>query len=541
MILLPVLLIFLVGVAHGQYYILDEQFNGAPSLPAGFTGTGTFGSNSSTNNYGRNAPSLQFLTDGQKFTYGPWTAAADAISFYHKTNSGGGALITIEESADGSSWTTLGVCTIITTSATWEGMLNSASRYVRFSASNITSSSRPYVDDLRIRSATNSCTGNFELVRALINGNCAQCEDANEWVDFFTGDQPLNISYFELVNPYVVPTGSVGGAYGGNGPGNNLNVKWMPGSSYSAYQFDYINNLNLLSGCTVFVPVPTNNIIPANSRVIAITGSAPDATYNLSDMCGLGVVYVMFSSRNICPTSSGKYANASCSSNCSRYLSIFNHLTACYDVRAYIASPVTTSTGGLYVFQGSVVGYVGIISCLALTLPSTFLSVTGFNSERGNELFWTVNEESEVLYYEVERSFNGRDFVLCADQTSYPETGVNNYQILDQMITAEAVTYYRIAMIGTDGSREYSDIVAIEKLESWNVSLNLASQIMVFAPAACVAELTLLDVTGRVVSTLQLNVDEGRNVVDEITVPLGIHCCVIHQNNHMVLTKRIFR
>lgn len=378
-------------------------------------------------------------------------------------------------------------------------------------------------------------------MRALINGNCAQCEDANEWVDFFTGSEPLNISYFELVNPFVVPVGSVGGAYGGNGSGDNLNVNWVPGNSYSAYQIDYINNLNLFSGCNVFLPVPVNNIIPAGSRVIAFTGAAPDASYNLSDMCGLGNVYVLFANRNICPTSSGKYANAGCSTNCSRFLSIFNHQTGCCNVRPYIASPVATATGSLYVFEGPLVGYVGNISCLALTLPSTFLSLTGFSVDGKNQLLWTVNQESNVLSYEIQRSADNVNFETCGHVMSNVTQGVNDYQFIDHVSSNVSLNYYRVAMIENDGFRQFSDVVAIEKTDDWEIALNDISGLMVRANVSCVVDLYLFDLSGKMVSSLVLNLQEGWNFVGEVNIPSGMHCCVIRQNDLVVCVRRLAR
>lgn len=533
-------LLFNASSLSAQTYILDEQFAAAPALPAGFTGTGVYGSNSSVNNFGRNAPALQFQSDGQKLTYGPWTGDADAISFFHKSNGAGGSSITVEESSDGLTWSSVGVCTVITTSATWQGTLNSTSRYVRFSFS-LVGTSKPYFDDLRIRSAPNSCGSDFRIHRVLINANCAQCEDANEFVDFFTGSQPLNVGYLELVNPYVVPVGAVGGAYGGNGPTDNANVKWIQGGSYSAAQLDYINTLNLLSGCSAFVPVPPGNIIPANSRVVAFTGTMPDATYILSDMCGLGTVYVLFTTRNICPTSSGKYANASCSGNCNRFISIFNHLTGCYDVRSYIASPVSTSTGALYVFEGPLIGYVGNISCLALALPATFISFSGNSYHGWNKLNWTVQEDLDLVQYEIQRSFNGLDFVSIDALEILGETARKDYEFTDVNVEQGVVYYYRIAANSVDGTHIYSDIIAIDSRPDWSVAVFAGNAFQVKSPIAAEIELNIYSMTGKLLQTKNWNVSEGVNTGPAPELQAGIYSVVIRCAGRVVCSGRYIR
>ncbi len=526
---------------HGQTYILDEQFSTAPALPTGFSGNAVFGSNSSVNNFGRNAPSLQFLTNGQTLTYGPWIGPADAVSFYYKTNSTGGSSLTVEQSADAISWSNVGTCSIITTSATWAGTLNNSSRYIRITLT-LVGSSKPYIDDLRIRSATNACAGNFKLIRALINGNCAQCEDANEFVDFNTGNNPLNVAYFELVNPYVVPVGAIGGAYGGNGFSDNQNVNWVNGGAYSAYQLDYISNLNLLAGCNVFVPAPSDNIIPPNSRVIAITGAVPDATYNLNDMCGLGTVYVLFATRNICPTSSGKYANAGCSTNCTRFLSVFNHLSGCSDVRSYIASPISTSSGALYVFEGPLVGYVGNISCLALTLPAGFISFTGEQADDVVSLYWTVSQDEDVMSYEVQRSADNVDYQVCRELPAEVATGAVSYQIQDiPAVNFSPNYYYRIKLIKRNGAAVYSDAVSISNGFAWNACRKGLDELLIFSPESTEVTLEVYDMNGRCTEKMNLSLEQGSNVVSDLDFPSGVSCCVLSRSGELLLRQLLVR
>lgn len=445
---------------NAQIYILDTQFNSAPALPAGFVGTGTFGSASSVNNFGRNAPSLQFTTNGQTLTYGPWTGDAEHISFYHKANASGGSTILVQESVDGLSWTDVGTCTIITTSATWDADLLNTSRYIRL-IFTLSGSSKPYIDDLRIRCASADCSDPIKIKRVLINGGCSQCEDSNEFVHFNTGGDPLKISYFELVNPYVVPTTVVGGAYGGNGSADNLNVNWINGASNSVYQLDYIYNLNLWAGCDhVFVPVPNDDIIPAHAEVLAITGAAPDAVYDLNSMCASDTVYVMFSTRNVCPTGSGKYANASCSSNCTRFITIFNHQTGCLDNQEYLANSSSTDEGDMYVFDGPLTGYVDNISCFALTLPTEILSFSAQALKDKISLHWTANEESENINYELQRSADGTVFRSFAFLSSDSDFGVASYEFVDEN-PQRGVTYYRIAYIKENGESAYSNLISV--------------------------------------------------------------------------------
>lgn len=75
--------------ADGQTYLFDEQFNAAPTPPASIAFDGAaFGAVSGTGNFGRNAPAINFNSTGQFLSYGPWTGAADNVSFFMKGSTG---------------------------------------------------------------------------------------------------------------------------------------------------------------------------------------------------------------------------------------------------------------------------------------------------------------------------------------------------------------------------------------------------------------------------------------------------------------------
>ncbi|MFM9985960.1 MAG: T9SS type A sorting domain-containing protein [Flavobacteriales bacterium] len=450
-----ILLVLSLHVLRGQVYILDEQFNSAPAVPATLTGSGgPFGSASGSSNYGRNAPSLTFNTTGQRLQYGPWTNPADHVSFYHKGTSGAGSQMLVEESADGVTWTAVGMVTAITTAATWDSDLLNTSRYVRITFT-LNSTCNVYMDDLRIRNATNTCVENIQLLQVLINGGCGSCEGSEEFIYFDTGGNSMNIQYFELVSQ-TVPAG--GNSYGGNGAINNLNTNWVLSANYTTLQTNYIANLNLWASCPgVFVPAPANNIIPAHARVIAFTGATPTATYNMNSICEMGTIYVIFADQTNC---GGKYANSSCSSNCARFITLFNHQTGCIDNQEYVANSSNTTAGNGYIFVEPNIGYTSTANCSFLILSVRF---GAFSAKLENDdvlLRWTTLSEERVSHFEIERSKDGYYFETIGHAACVNEPLGASYSFSDKD-PISGYSYYRIKAINWDGIPDYSDMAVV--------------------------------------------------------------------------------
>ncbi|MFO0360317.1 MAG: hypothetical protein ACK500_00710 [Flavobacteriales bacterium] len=448
------LLWLFAGVAGGQTYILDEQFNAAPAPPAGMAfGAVPFGAVSGTGNFGRNAPAINFNSTGQFLTYGPWTGAADQISFFYMGSTGAASFFVVQQSADGTNWLGVGTATSITTGATYSAPLLATSRYVRL-AFNKNSTCNVYVDDLRIRSASASCAGGLQLLQVLVNGGCGSCEGAEEFVYFATGNNDLDIGYLELVNQ-TVPNG--GCAYGGNGPTDNLNTNWVRHADFSVAQLNYIANLNLWASCSgVFVPVPSSNVIPAGARVLAFTAATPTATYNFDQLCGLGTVYVIFADQTDC---GGKYTNAACSANCTRYLTLFNHLTGCVDNQQYFASPVATGAGDTYVFVGSSIGYALTSECSFLVLPVVIESIYTEPAASFMGIHWTTSSEFAVKQFVVERSTDNQFFEGIGEVNATNLISGSDYSFRDEHPFL-GLNYYRLRIENENGTADYSPVIS---------------------------------------------------------------------------------
>ena len=148
-------------------------------------------------------------------------------------------------------------------------------------------------------------------------------------------------------------------------------------------------------------------------------------------------------------------------------------------------------------------------------LPLTLLS---FSAEKQNEnalLKWTVTQQINVSYYEVQRSINSVDFSPVGKVYTTNNTILNNdYTYTDALnnINANAI-YYRLRMVDRDGKFVYSPVRFISLIESNDkqiqLSPNPATSLVVIKFADVPAgsyQLTVLDATGKMVSTKKIEV-----------------------------------
>ncbi len=103
------------------------------------------------------------------------------------------------------------------------------------------------------------------------------------------------------------------------------------------------------------------------------------------------------------------------------------------------------------------------------TTPSSFhqtteplAKLTGFNgSLAGNKIIlrWAVKENETADQFEVQKSTDGKNFVMAAlvFGTDKPESG--NYEFYEKAISKKVM--YRIKLINKDQRTEYSSIIAI--------------------------------------------------------------------------------
>jgi hypothetical protein len=96
------------------------------------------------------------------------------------------------------------------------------------------------------------------------------------------------------------------------------------------------------------------------------------------------------------------------------------------------------------------------------TVPVKFTSITAENvSKNINKINWKVENEINIISYNIEKSIDGRSFMSVGNQASMYNNGQSGtYQFVDSLVGSNTV-FYRVKSIDLDGSNSYSNIVRL--------------------------------------------------------------------------------
>lgn len=162
-----------------------------------------------------------------------------------------------------------------------------------------------------------------------------------------------------------------------------------------------------------------------------------------------------------------------------------------------------TNTGSFYNLSPGV--FSNKVQNLALPIES--ISFSGHsNQNRTNSLFWTVENETNVQSYILERSADGVTFERMVEVSGAGETGIVEYQRLDE--APLELNYYRLKVIDMNGQFAYTEIIRIENpiqhanLEVFPSPFTEHITIRYNADLAGGLEITLRDMYGRAIKKI---------------------------------------
>jgi hypothetical protein len=158
-----------------------------------------------------------------------------------------------------------------------------------------------------------------------------------------------------------------------------------------------------------------------------------------------------------------------------------------------------------------------IIFDCGIPLSSQMLSFSGEVIDRRANLKWTTTDETEPLFYDIEKSFDGTNFTTIATVNSYSDySEQNDYTYIDPM-PLSGKAFYRIRMRNAPGNSKYSRIIQLSfttETFSFVSVINPFGQQLVFEVASetdgkVMAE--LIDVWGKTIRKSSFNVTAGIN------------------------------
>lgn len=397
-------------------------------------------------------------------------------------------------------------------------------------------------------------------------------DEHNEFIVAKTTANPVNIAdiAFGSYNPSSNSNGTGGTAvvdYNYWWSGTNVANSPYPtfstftgescGNGVSCYDFRYpsipadntdindlINQLNTTAGCNVFLPVPANNILPANSNIIfflgagfrsatALCGFDDLATnMNFSNHCNAGIpattYYAVFgtasgSGPNCTNTGGGYFSN---SSRRISALHVFNGGSntnaANYSTSKQDYTPGTNVTGnaGLIV-PGSSGGTTWVNNKGCVPPPDVIVAIkleyfTGVLKDKKAVLKWQSSFEQDILQFIIEKSTDGHHFYPYSTLQPKNISG-SVYNAVDEAL-ANGNNFYRLKVINMDGTIDYSAVVKINYTKgspaNWFIYPNPSEgnvALLYQSTSSKNIQLRLYDITGKLINNSTIKVIPGNN------------------------------
>ncbi len=97
----------------------------------------------------------------------------------------------------------------------------------------------------------------------------------------------------------------------------------------------------------------------------------------------------------------------------------------------------------------------------ASTLPVSLVNFSAKKNNKSIDISWTTDIESNMSHYEIQRSADGRNFSTIQSMQSMNSVSRANYTVNDSK-PLNGISYYRLKMVDTDGSANYSRIASVQ-------------------------------------------------------------------------------
>ena len=167
-----------------------------------------------------------------------------------------------------------------------------------------------------------------------------------------------------------------------------------------------------------------------------------------------------------------------------------------------------------------------------IVLPVTLNRFSGTVVQKDALISWATASELNMAGYEVERSFNGKDFTKVGNRVdAMNSTLTQHYQLIDKQIFDKFTgnVYYRLKMINMDGRSTYSGMIVLSLKENSNVRMYPnPAQKNIFLEVELSGEKTqfyIYNAEGRLIRSEQRSVVKGRNILEFniADLPKGIY------------------
>lgn len=184
------------------------------------------------------------------------------------------------------------------------------------------------------------------------------------------------------------------------------------------------------------------------------------------------------------------------------------------------------------------------------TLPVRLLSFTGNYNDGKVLLNWEADNQIDFDHYEIERSFNGRDFTSIGTRVPQNSGALKEkFQFGDDITNINGANfYYRLKMVDVSGLARYSNVVIISKVNKSITGITMmpnpvyggVANIKMSSSVNGVAEVRVVDLSGKIILRQQNTIYKGTNTlaINNISkLQPGIYTLQVVNDDDISVTK----
>ena len=328
----------------------------------------------------------------------------------------------------------------------------------------------------------------------------------------------ISTSYSSNTNGWIESATILTGAAGQS----NVRVRFRFAADGVTDEGWAIDNVEVVNIVTPTTPASNVTITPANTS----------ATVNFTSGNGQGrlVVARLTTTTAVAPTNNTLYtANTAFGSGSTtgtgNFVVFVGNGTS---VNVTGLTQLTGYTFDVYEYNGRYMhnAFASAATNATTTLPVQLIDFKAKANELDVVLNWVTAAEINNKGFEIERSTNGDRFELIGFSKGAGNTNsVVNYQYIDEdafSMTNSSNLYYRLRQVDFDGAFEYSPTVLVKKhttifdgnVSAQPVPFNSNLQINVNLNGPSALQISLTDITGKIVRQMSYSGKDGSNLIN---------------------------
>jgi hypothetical protein len=158
----------------------------------------------------------------------------------------------------------------------------------------------------------------------------------------------------------------------------------------------------------------------------------------------------------------------------------------------------------------------------SIALAINLAWIDAYNDENKVTLKWTIEENESADRFEIQRSFDGKDFSTASVVFATQKEGTENYLVNDVAPLVENIVY-RLKMVDENKKERYSKSFSFKTIKDKTNSLVLYSnpvkdqlQMGVELNNAGSADVKVMDMSGRIMLQQKMNCNKGNNLLSVV-------------------------